>query len=241
MKPNRALSAPAAPQTVKLSDIVDGEGFRVRRRLNPSTVAQYRQAYSLGVSLPPLRLGIVSGALVLVDGGHRLAALRALGQTEAEAVAEPMTEAEARWQSGQCNLAHGLPLSRAEKREAFRAYVKAGRHKAAPCRFKTYRAMAEELAGISSVSGIRVWMREDFPRVFRAMGGEADEAPGGLRGAHPEETLAAVAEEHLANAAAAMKGIRRPALRGRVLDRWDGARAEAADAAPWTREDEITF
>jgi len=235
------LPATAAPQTVKLASIVEAGDFRVRRKTSPAVVAQYQRAYSLGNNLPPLRLGIVSGALVLVDGGHRLAAMRALGRTEAEAVVEPMTESEARWRSGQLNLTHGQPLKPAEKREAFRAYVRAGQHKAAPCRFKTYRDMAGELAGIASYSGIRRWMMKDFPRAFRAMGDEGSEAEGCLRKEHPEDALAAAAEDHLESAVAAMKGITRPKLRGRILARMDDARREAERARPWTPEEEMVF
>lgn len=111
----------------------------------------------------------MDGTLYLVDGWHRVAAAIRRGEQIIDAVITDGTLREARWLAASANLTHGLPLTRAEKRRAFNAYVETGQHRDG-ARYKSYGDIWRELAGIARThSTIRNWMREDHPKVARAI------------------------------------------------------------------------
>ncbi len=107
-----------------------------------------------------------------------------IGEFQIEAIVEPMTHMEATWEAAKANLTHGLPLTGADKLAVFRAYVKSEQYKDGK-KFKTYRAIAQELGGIASHMSIARWMVKYYPKISRAMGtpperrGETFTAPKG--------------------------------------------------------------
>ncbi|MBX3593548.1 hypothetical protein [Sphingomonas sp.] len=109
----------------------------------------------------------------------------------------------------EANRKHGLPLSSAEQREMFRAYIKARKHWGRRRgQHKSYREMGEEL-GIPK-STLARWTQQDFPSVARAL---AERHPtggsrrGGAREASPERRLEREAHRALDEAGAAIPGI----------------------------------
>jgi hypothetical protein len=132
------------------------------------------------------------------------------------------SDEEARWISARSNLAHGEPLKAKEHREVFRAYVKAGHcfHKGKQGkqrRPKSSREIAADLHGLRSHTTIVHWMREDFPSIWKAMGGPVS---AGVNRASKGEPGAGRRDEVLqllAQAEVAVKAIPDPEHRGQVL------------------------
>jgi hypothetical protein len=123
--------------------------------------------------MPPLTVARVNGALVLVDGWHRLGALHQIGRWEAEVNVVDATERETYWLAARANLTHGLPLKPRELRKVFRSYVRARQHRDGD-RIKSYREIAEETGGNCGHTTVRNWMFSDFPKIAREMGGKDD-------------------------------------------------------------------
>lgn len=195
--------------TVNLKDIVLQARFQVRAKLDLGIVKRYASAYKQGEELPPLIVAKVNKALVLVDGWHRLGALRSLGSMLVDVeIVECASERDALWLAAKANLTHGLPLKAKEVRHVFRAYVHSRQHYASKGRLKSYRDIASDLGGVVSYNTIRNWMQKDYPRVFKAMGGN-DEPPAGNGGLIGQEvvTMSETSKEHLGIAYAAFRGI----------------------------------
>jgi hypothetical protein len=160
---------------VKLADIVTRKAWQVRTRLNAATVTQYLTAYRADAdALPPVKVANVNGTLLLVDGWHRIEALKLLGRYDVPAWVFPATEEEARWEAARANLTHGLPLKAREVRNVFRAYVRSKRHRTGG-RFKSYREIAADLASRVAYTTVRNWMQKEYPAIYRAMQADYDE------------------------------------------------------------------
>lgn len=175
---------------------------------------------------------------VLVDGWHRVAAHQAIGSAAVEAMVRDATEREARWLAAEANLAHGLPLKPREVREAFRAFIKARRHRlpakpgAEPGRL-SYRQIATALGGHVTHQTVHNWMQKDFPDTAREYAGEVTppaEAPGPD---DPEEGFARAALDAIERAVAAARGVRDPGRRGALIEAAEGALREMRKAAAW--------
>lgn len=214
-----------ATAKVRIADLLRDGAYQVRQKLEPGTVARYAQAYRSEAPMPPVRaMRLPGGALILIDGWHRVAALESLREHSVECAIVDGNEREALWEAAKANLTHGLPLRRGEFRQVFRAYVRAGqcrkRQGKAKGPLKSYREIAAELGGVVSYSAVRRWMMQDFPRVAAQMA--AEDLPlttGGLNdlAGDPENNLAGVALKNLSAALVASRGVRRPDLRGDLV------------------------
>ena len=131
---------------VLIADLVRDRSFQVRAGLDRATVTRYANVLKAGITMPPIRVAVVDGAAVVVDGWHRLAAVELLGGTTIEAVVVEASERDARWMAAQANLQHGRPLKSVEVREAFRFYIRARKHRAGG-RLRSYREIAQDLGG----------------------------------------------------------------------------------------------
>lgn len=211
MTPQPSPECASLGESIPLTSIVTLPEMQPRDKgLNLATLRRYKQAMEAGEVFPPILLARVNDALVLVDGWHRLEAMRELGLWEAVAeVRVARSMAEARLWGYEANRKHGLPLTTAERREMFRAYLKADRHRGRRRgQFKSYREMGEEL-GIPK-STLAKWTLKDAPRLARALaegnrfGGSRR---GGAREASPERRLAGEAHRALDEAAATIPGV----------------------------------
>jgi hypothetical protein len=217
-----SLAAHGAKQThevVSISDIVFDAALWVRARLDLSAVRRYRDALRAERELPPVILGRVDGALFVADGWHRLDAARQEQLSVVTAVVRDMKRAEVAWTSAECNLSHGVPLKRSERRRVFSAYVAAGMHRLARGRYKTYRDMSKELS--TPFSTIRNWMREDHRAIYDAIG---DKCPSRSGPQEPGLYRASLEQHFLTQVCAAMTNARglaahveHPVLRGEMV------------------------
>ena len=155
---------------VAIKDIVQDARLQVRAKLDVKLVAKYAGEMEAGAIFPAVTLGRVDEALLLVGGWHRLAAYRELGVREVEATVAVMTFEEALWAAADDNRRHGKPLTRPEIRTVFRKYMEAGKYKKGTHKLKSYREIGEELNIRHNT--IHSWMRKDYPRIARKMGGK---------------------------------------------------------------------
>jgi hypothetical protein len=242
-------------RTVAIADLVRHPDFQVRRQIDAGTVSRYANVIkSLGGAdddpeeappwkppFPPIEVAVVNGAMVVVDGWHRIAAHETWGLTEIEANITPDVSAEdARWTAARANMRHGLPLKPRELREAFRAFVEAGQHTTKDpqgrlghrSRFKNYAQITRDFGGMSGRTTIQRWMQLDFPRIFQIMRDKADGYPGEGRDKDPDEaamgrTLAAISQAQ-ANA----QGVHDPAARRQIVQAMKDATAAIKSGRP---------
>ena len=131
----------------ELSDfIVDTELLQIRAKMNQSQIRQYADDMKKGDVFPPLTLAKINDVLYLVDGFHRYEALRYLGITFCDATVQSVDSIHAaRLLAIRLNSTHGLKLTREEKRNAVREYVKAGLYLYTEEQQEHYQEKANEL------------------------------------------------------------------------------------------------
>lgn len=232
------MNAPARIETVQISTLLRDPRFQVRQKLDQQTINRYAAVYSSGRAMPPIKVALVNGAAVVVDGWHRLAALDKLGRYQVAAEIVEASEQEAIWLAAQANLEHGLRLKSPEIRTAFRAYVRAKKHQKKWGNLKSYREIAEELGGLRRYTTIRHWMMKDFPNIAARMGGdETFKDTGGLRD-KPTADFDQIAEKALNEALAASRGVECPMKRGRLIKLAESVLTEITDGGPWSPPEE---
>ncbi len=215
---------------VDLGRIVCDEALQVRAKgTNPRVVKGYASAMKAGKVFPPVRLLRAHDALLCVDGFHRVEAARLAGRRDIGAVIlDGVPLAEAAWLAAEANLTHGLQLRPSELKEAFKRYVKAGKHRKRSG-FKSYREIAAELGGLKAHTTISNWMYREFPGIAAAMGGKAPEAGGVGLGKADKPDLEAQARAALETAQgciAGTTGAARARLRAQVAELLAQAQSE---------------
>lgn len=164
-------------KTIRLSGLVMDPRTQIRTATCWPTVTEYQEAMRVGVEFGPITVCMVdeqdeAKGFILIDGWHRVSATQALGRTNIDAkVLLGVRPQEYRWLAAQGNRCHGLRLTRHDRRNVFRAYVQARQHREGNRgnRIKSAREMAKDLQGIVTDRRIPVWMKEDFPGVYRQM------------------------------------------------------------------------
>lgn len=235
--PSKPLAAPPELRTLLIRELVRDPAYQVRQGLDGATIARYANVLAEGGTMPPIGVAAVNGALVVIDGWHRLAAheRRGIGQIEAEITRA--TASEARWMAAAANLRHGLPLRKAELRTAFRAMVHARRHIPAPGKLHSYRDLAALLGGLVRHTTISNWMAADFPKIARQMAGE-DPIKGTREAVRDDEAgFYNTAQAALATAAANASGVRDPARRGQLIEDAERLLRELREGGRWEAPD----
>ena len=173
-----------------IDQLVLDRAFQVRKELNKPAVSRYKEAYRLDQVLDPVRVADVDGMLILIDGWHRVTALRQLDRLYVDAEIEPMSRDDALWAASIANAKHGVPLSKTEHLNVFKNYIATGRHVKGKggitgTRYKPYRDIANDLPINRSHGTIRNWMIEHYPEIAKAMGGTeiVSDAPYDFRAA----------------------------------------------------------
>lgn len=159
-------------RAVKLLNI---KGIRLSSEFQPrggvvgTTVKQYADVIRAEGALPPIVVWQArQDYLYVIDGFHRLAAHEQAGESEIEAyVLTGINKKEALQIAALANLSHGKPLTKAEKRDAFRMFINAGGHMGKDDELLSYRELAKKL-GMAS-SSLQRWMRTDFPDIADAL------------------------------------------------------------------------
>jgi hypothetical protein len=215
---NGPVAALSETRKVVISDLVRDPAFQVRAGLDEGTVIRYSNVLASDTeALPSIRVALVEGALVVVDGWHRLAAHDRRGLTHIQAEIVEVTAREAQWLAASANLTHGLPLAKAEIRTALKALIKARKHIPKPGMLLSYRDLAVLLGGVVQHTTVRNWMVKDHPKIASQMGQAGPfMAP---EDAHRDDEMPFANAVHaaLATASANAKGVREPGRRGDII------------------------
>ena len=227
--PKAPLPAPTETHTVLIKNLVRDPGFQVRSRLDDATVSRYANVIAEGCTMPPIRVALVNGALVVVDGHHRLAAHEQRGALEIEAEIIKASADEAQWLAAVANMAHGLPLRGKEIRTVFRAMLKARKHLAKPTtgammpgKLLSYRELAALMGGVVRHTSLHKWMREDFPDIARRM---ADAGTGEASRENRRDDTSVfynTVMASIATASANAAGVREAEARGTMIKAVEG-------------------
>jgi hypothetical protein len=106
-------------KTVPIEEVILDERCQARAEVSHETVTEYADAYRSGAKLPPVDVFAVLGKLYLVDGFHRLAALRVAAESFARVRIVGQGDIDAAvWHATSVNGTHGLRRSNADKRRA---------------------------------------------------------------------------------------------------------------------------
>lgn len=134
MKTENKTPVPSAgARTIRLSEIIADNDMRVRSgSLSPQHVTELRQAVKRGSKLPPVLVwqevkdGEPTGRFIILDGRHRLAALRKEKPKLAEIMAEVFTgsRVEALLMAAKRNTKAVLPLTSRDRTNAAWAVVR---------------------------------------------------------------------------------------------------------------------
>jgi hypothetical protein len=219
----KAGATPPYRATIPLSGIVRLDDMQTRLKgTDPALARQYKEAMDAGHNFPPITLVREGDAFILVDGWHRVMAMEMLGQLTADAEIHPDVSPEVmRLMAYEGNARHGLGPTRPERREMFRAYLKAKRHhKKRKGTFKSYSEMGADL-GLPK-STVAAWTRADAPSLAAALGGKAVGAARGRQGPTTADRLAVEAVNSLEGAIAATRGITDGEVRWRLLAQAQG-------------------
>ena len=221
--------------TVRIADLLRDSSLQVRRKLNEGAIHQYASAYRQEVTLPPIKVAVVNGVEMVVDGWHRLAALESIGRKDVEAeVMENITMEDARWMAAQANLTHGVPLKPKELRNVFKVYVTAKKYLDEKGRLKSYRQIAQELGGKVDHCTVRNWMKTDFRRLFDMMGGqEPQRGPKDAPPVNPQDHFATTAREAAQSLKAVARGVTCPDTRGELIALLEETVMELKSTGPW--------
>ncbi|MCK1575740.1 hypothetical protein [Bradyrhizobium sp. 174] len=191
-----------------IAEIATRADWQVRDQINEALVRDYITHYVHGANMPPVRLADVGGALVLVDGWHRLLAQKQLGRDAIEATVEELSEHEAQWQAAVANTCNGARLARqSEKRRVFELYIRQGRNRVGRLGLKSYREIAKDLGGLASKSSIENWMKKAFPKIAAKMRSGRDDNAGASDSRRPLNTAEVRVREALTLAIAEARGV----------------------------------
>ncbi|WP_337996262.1 ParB N-terminal domain-containing protein [Oleispirillum naphthae] len=196
--------------------------LQFRAVMNDWQVDKLAAAYDSGKKIPPIKVALVNGVPMVVDGWHRVRALKQLGWKVVSALVTVSTAEEAQFAAALANTQHGLPLKPREHKKAQRTalalYLRMKRHLPAKGKVKPFRDIGLELGGIDHTT-IRRWIMVDHPRIAQNHWGIQPIAPGGggYQEIIPKITPRGTVEESLRNALAAFQGISDPAERRAVI------------------------
>jgi hypothetical protein len=102
---------------INISDITFDDELYPRARSNWMTIVDYKESMVTGAKFPPIILALLNKKLYLVDGKHRVEAVRQLGLKKVKAIIHTGWNRNKIYQEAvRANISHGQPLSPYEKR-----------------------------------------------------------------------------------------------------------------------------
>jgi len=169
--------------------IIRPEVFQIRLdELRKDVVRDYMSAYQRGDSMPPVRVADLKGVYYLIDGFHRMEALKWLHRDRVNAEIIPVKkEEEARWLAVKFNSIHGLRLTGKDKAKAFDIFIKAKGHLVDGKRgcFKSLRDMEKDFKLWTHVT-IGNYLKKHYNSIYYALNVHAPEDDEGNGKEFPE-------------------------------------------------------
>ncbi|MBY2965553.1 hypothetical protein HF251_23125 [Rhizobium leguminosarum] len=233
--------------TVSLDALVLLPDNQIREQMCFKTVRHYAELMRGGEIFVPIKVAMVDATdeakgFLLVDGWHRVRAAQRNSLRDIQAVVvTPSGPQEIPWLSAEANRRHGLPLSRVDKRNVFKAYVRAGKHRTGRgTAVKSAREMEKDLNGIVSRHQLPKWMQSYFPAVYRAMNGSGLETGNadaeGVGLPDMDEEYASGARAAMSEYMACMRAIRDNRKARKVLTDAAAVVTEVSEAVTGKRE-----
>ena len=109
--------------------IIDASQCQIRDKTTDTTVRNYATAMQNGAEFPPVLVANLNGVYHLVDGFHRIEAIKYLGIPFCQArIIEVESIEEMRYEAVKANLTNGRQLTQKEKAKALDYYIQAGKH-----------------------------------------------------------------------------------------------------------------
>ncbi len=207
---------------VSLVDISPHHPYQTRKNLDVKLVNEYATAMKNGTSFPPVKLGVVGGALVVIGGHHRIAATYRRGLPTITADVYETDHPGAVLLAIDDNSTNGKRLSKAEVRAALSLFVKAGNHKVGRGKVMSSRQLAAALGGSVSHETVLHWIAEDHPAVYSKFKRDAPKPKGSGEfdyRAKNAERSAQAAFAAIEQCLAAARGVSSPKVRGRIRER----------------------
>lgn len=221
-----------------MATIVRDAGTQFRITLSAETIGRYAALIAEGIDLPPVLIcqDPEDGTRWLIDGFHRVAAVESLGCPEIDANICSGTLAEAQWLALNCNGQHGLPRTRGDLANAFRALkshpksigmsnreIARHLHTSEP----TIRRLRKELSASRDADRLRVVKRGE--QIF-AMKTETIGHPANIRNRGQAARSFALLREEVALLLQTVRGEQGKAL-VRIIDHWIDGTIDPATAA----------
>jgi len=155
---------------IPINGVLVDDDLQVRNEVYSWKVEQYAQAYRNGAILPPIEVGQKGEGFILIDGFHRLAALKRIKEPVVEAIVTDEPESQWKWIAAKRNLTHGMPLRKDEIYNAFVVYMESKQymHKKSYA-LKSYREIAADLVWKGHTT-IRNWMLKAYPEIAKMIG-----------------------------------------------------------------------
>lgn len=209
---------PEGSLPVDVENITRDAALQVRSGVDPATVRKYASEMKAGAKFPPVELAETEdGALLLVDGWHRMEAAHIVnGQKTVEAITRAASRQEAAGWACMANLTHGKQLADRERRRALALYITARKHRTAEG-VKSYREIGREL--FIKLPTLHRWMAADHPKIARAMAqdrpGNADAEGAPIRDMEPE--IVRRIEQAFRDSLALYRKLHTPNQRGKAV------------------------
>lgn len=232
--------------TLQLDALLMLANNQIRTKTDLKTARRYADLMLGGEKFKPIKVTPtdetdVTKGYTLVDGWHRVTAAQLNGYRTIEAEVVAAASHEIPWLAVEANRRHGLPLRREDKRNAFRAYVRAKRHRTGRGNaVKSASEMAKDLNGIVSRHQLPKWMFTDFPAIYAAMKGnglEQDEGDqGGLKLRDMDAAYAKEAIASLDTFMASMRAMNDTRVARQVLTKAAALVIEVSEAVTGSRK-----
>jgi len=154
---------------VRVDSIIVDMKFQCRDEMPYWRINSYRNIYNNNQDMGALLVGRRSKGFVLLDGFHRLKALKLIGAKWVNVEVTNEVEKNWRWIAAKANMGHGAGLKTKEVRKAFRIFIKTKQNVADDLgMLMTYREIAEHFPA-KTYKTIYNWMQEDFPETAKLM------------------------------------------------------------------------
>jgi len=141
----------------KTNDLVLDWKIYPRKHIDYSIVHRYAKALRAGSVFPPVKIGLLAGKKIVVDGVHRIESRRVLNIDYIDCAILPFeSEAELFVEAVKCNSNHGRPF----RHEDIRANIR---------RLKEYKFDVKDIVALTHVPASEIYREADAPiRVLKA-------------------------------------------------------------------------
>ena len=143
----------SSPCVLKVAELVMDWKLYPRKEIDHVLVAKYAAAMSAGAVFPPIKVGLLNGRSIIVDGVHRFTARKLLETEYVDAVVERFdSEADLFAEAVRLNAGHGKSFTDAELKENIK-------------RLQKYKFDVKEIQTITSIPASEIYRESAAPIV----------------------------------------------------------------------------